>query len=487
MARILFIQNWYVDYQAIGILSACLQEKGHSAELLITTPERVVQRVRDYRYDLIGFSVITGERGKILQMIRNLRAAGITAPMVAGGLDPTFNPDYWEQQVAVDIICISEGEQALVELLDAIDAGRDYSGIRNLRVKKDGDFVRNPVRPILTAAELDRLPPFNYEVFAGYHGVPFIAYMCGRGCPYACLYCFNKAYRDRDQVGVNQYCRMRQPETCIAELVEIKRRYIDTGAKEQYIYFIDSTSLYDKRWAVKFFTLYKEQIGLKYSINACINEIDEEIVALLKATGCTLIRFGLESGDEEFRMNVLNKKITNETFVKNLALLNAAGVKYQVSIMMGFPYETIASAITTIEFCQKLNYLYTWGANLYTAYPETELAQRAIRDGLIDPEYQEKLNQPIYHYNRTLVRTPDIGKIVNLHRFSYVAITCPRLFPLIKKVLDWRPNFLFDLIFDLSYVLIRARIFFVSNMVRHPLLAVLKYSLQNITIRFSRK
>ena len=486
MAKILFIQNWYVDYQAIGVLSACLKRAGHSAELLITSPEKIVDKIISYTFDVIGFSVITGERGLILKMIEKLRNAGIKAPITVGGLDAIFNSEYWNEKSGADIICIGEGERAIVELLDAIERKSDYKSLKNFWVKEKGITYKNKLLPILTVEDLNKLPDFDYKIFENYYGVPFIAYMCGRGCPYSCAYCFNHAYRNCQDIAVKQYCRMRDPGICIEEICRIKTKYIDNGKKERYIYFIDSTSLYDKKWAIEFFTLFKEKVGLKYSINACINEIDEDISKLLKDTGCTLIRFGLESGDEEFRMNVLNKKITNETFVKNLAILNRDKVKYQISILMGFPYETIDNAFNTIKFCQEINHLYTWGVNLYTAYPESDIAKRALKDRLIDPDYNEKLNQQIYHYNKTLVRTPDIDKISNLQKLAYVAIVFPFTFPLIKKLVYLKPNKIYNLILDISYIFMRAWIFKVSNMVKYPLLSVIKYSIQNITIRFKK-
>ena len=139
------------DPMGIMCLIASVRQRGHEADLLLTNLEKDLYRaVRDYRPDVIGFSVTSGSEGYYLELIRRLRRH-VPFLSVLGGPHPTFFPEIIEQP-EVDVICRGEGDDALVELLDALAQGADYSGIRNLWVKRDGAVARNPMRPQGNAA-----------------------------------------------------------------------------------------------------------------------------------------------------------------------------------------------------------------------------------------------------------------------------------------------------------------------------------------------
>tara|TARA_B100000315_G_scaffold74900_2_gene68625 strand:+ start:2427 stop:3914 length:1488 start_codon:yes stop_codon:yes gene_type:complete len=484
MAKILFIQNFYYDYQSVGVLSACLKAKGHQTELLITSPDKVAQKIKEKEFDLIGFSVITGERGLILKMIKNI-SHNNKKPVIVGGVDIAFNPDYWATNKNVDFICIGEGENALIELMDCITNNRDYRKIKNLWIKSNGEIFKNPLRPILSKEELNKLPYFDYDILKKYKGLPFIVYSCGRGCLYSCSYCFNKTVREMHNATVKEYTRMRDPEICIEELKMVKQRYCDTGIRGNYIYFVDSTSLFNKKWAIKFFTLFKNEIGLNYSINACVNEITEEIADTLKETGCTNVRIGLESGDQNFRINVLKKYQKNDMFVKNLNYLNKRGIPALLNILFGYPYETLDNALESVKFCTKLNYWSLWSPAVFIAYPETELARKAIKDKLIDPDYNEKLNLAEYNHNKSLVLSNDIDQIKNLSSFLILVIWFPFLFPLVKRLIKIKPNWLFNTIYDITFAITYIRVWSKCKMAKRPILFMATFLLKNLGYRFS--
>ena len=71
--------------------------------------------------------------------------------------------------------------------------------------------------------------------------------------------------------------------------------------------FTDSTFNSHKKWLIEFCQQYKEKINLPWSCNLRAEIVNEEQVKALKMANCANVRFGIESGDEDIRVNILKK------------------------------------------------------------------------------------------------------------------------------------------------------------------------------------
>ena len=116
-------------------------------------------------------------------------------PIIVGGPHPTYSPEMIKQP-GIDIICRGEGEHAILELADAMEHGRDVTGIRNLHVKtRNGTIHRNPIRP---AVPLDELPLPDREMYYKYgflRDMPMKRFIASMGCPYPCTFCHEPVIR----------------------------------------------------------------------------------------------------------------------------------------------------------------------------------------------------------------------------------------------------------------------------------------------------
>ncbi len=125
-------------------------------------------------------------------------------------------------------------------------------------------------------------------------------------------------------------------------------------------------------------------------------------------------------------------------------------ISYYINTLFDYPYETLENTFKTAEFTIKVSYWKILAAGMFVTYPETVLTQKAIKEGLIDLDYYEKLNKSEYHHNKTLVRSKDIDKIINLGNFIYLLIWFPFIFPLAKILIHLKPNAVYRSIFDLG-------------------------------------
>lgn len=478
MAKVVFVQEVYFPFQSTAKLSAYLKQNGHEVNLAIGDEKKVIDRLKKLNPDLIAFSVLTPDRNFMLSTVAAIKKAGIKAPTIAGGYDITFLPQIIEYS-DLDIICKGEGEKPLSELCDMIDSKKDYSNIPNLWVKKNGKIHKNQMR--IWATNLDEYPFDDRDLYLDYDSyfkiIPFTQVLAGRGCPYPCSYCFNDGYRKLYQEeGSKGYCNLRSVGNVIEELIILKEKY-----KARYIFFNDSTLTYNKKWIIEFLQEYKKKIKIPFSINVVIPEINDEVGAALKDNGyCELVRFGLETGNEDFRKNILNKKISNEKLLKGAKMLQKYGIRYSMQMMLGLPGETLDLAWESIEVAKKLSAKDSvHGINIFKPFPGLEITEYGIKIGQYRKEdlsawdVSDELKKTkdgngdfkdlalgtrdmAFYEN---YRTDPVGEyILRLSRFSHIAIRVPALRPLIKQLIKLPDNFIYRFTWKVTEALLNIRV-----------------------------
>jgi anaerobic magnesium-protoporphyrin IX monomethyl ester cyclase len=122
--------------------------------------EDLRNKVETFQPDLIAISILEPTFTQAVSLLDAIQDCKI--PVVAGGVFPTFAPEQVLAHPAVQIICIGEGEGALLELCEKIRNKDDISEIRNLWIKRDSEIIKNPIRPVVN---LDTLPLPNYSLF----------------------------------------------------------------------------------------------------------------------------------------------------------------------------------------------------------------------------------------------------------------------------------------------------------------------------------
>jgi len=439
MARVLFLQNIPFEYMGPMYLSALLKKCGHHCHLLILSEHKTyLNDIIEYNPDLIAFSTMTGPHRWVLKTAGAIKKK-INKPIILGGPHPTFFPEVIHEPW-VDMICLGEGEFALLELADRLDKGQDISSIRNLWVKKDGRIYKNNLRHLIE--NLDEIPfPDRtlYDDCKILRSVPAMKFLTGRGCPYHCAFCFNHKYNELYR-GLGRMVRKRPVDSLIQEIKETARRY-----QLRLVRFPDDTFTGNRAWLIKFLEKYKEQINLPYTGLARANELDESVVKVLKATGCLNIYFGVETGNEHLRNKILRKNLTNKQIIDAAKLLKKYNLKFGTYNMFGLPHEDLELAFETIRLNRSIQPDYTIN-NVFQPYPRTEIAAYAASQGLLDPEaeYLETMNRG------SILQLKEIDKLINLCRFAYLAIRYPFITPIITILIKLPPNKLFKMIFDVS-------------------------------------
>jgi len=373
----------------IGILSACLKEAGCDVKLFDTTFYRTaeitgdearasalqvkatdfsdlgiepnegdivdefVDTVATYKPHLIGLSAIEVTYPLGVRLLNAVRKSGI--PTVAGGPYATFAPEIVIRAPGVDMVCVGEGERALVDLCERLRDGGDVTTIANLWVKQGRDIVKNPVRKPI---DLRGLPKQDWDVYdkrrfwkpmGGKMSVTGTFEM-NRGCPYTCTFCINSGFHEL-YGGLGGYYREQDVERMVDEMAEKKEQY-----NLSYVYLVAESFLTTTQKRIQTFgRLYQEKVGLPFWVEARPESINREKVDLLAETGCEGISVGVESGNVALRKNVLGRNVSDRTITKAFEILHESEIRVSANNIIGFPTETREMIFDTIRLDRELD------------------------------------------------------------------------------------------------------------------------------------
>lgn len=398
--KVLFLHR-NAEWLGIEYLSSALKNAGHQTELVFdpgsgdveykfnfierifdVTP-KMLRRAKEYNPDLIAFSCLTNLYPWVSKMAGLLKRE-LGAPVIVGGLHPTILPEHVIRNPHIDMICIGEGEQPLLELAQSMESGKPDFGIRNIWFKHNGEIIRNPMRTPLQ--DLDTLPFPDKEIFWRYGCFSERVYvMTTRGCPYQCTYCFNSYYKKLSAGSGGAYLRRRSVENVIAELEFFKARY---PLKE--VFFYDDIFTTDDKWIRSFCDVYKRRIRLPFKILVHPKTVRIETMKLLADAGCIYVDIGVESGSEELRSRVLKRMMSNQDIINAARTLKEARIKFCTLNMVGLPTETPEQMRQTYELNRALRPDGTI-VSIFYPYPKTELADFCLEQGLIAPAEYEKI------------------------------------------------------------------------------------------------
>jgi len=395
--------------EGLASISAVLKREGHSTNLVhLTHPpqaEEVVERVRGMKSDLLAVTCRTTIFANLLAIMRPLRVALPRLPVVIGGYHPTLDP----QEVAeegeglFDYICIGEGEGPLSELAEALKMGKRGEGIPSLWVAKGkGNWRRNPVRPLMENLDALPLPDIALFDYANLYDLRMdtAPVMVSRGCPFRCTYCCNHQLRE---VYPNQekYVRFRSPNKAIEYIKNITSKF----PQVHYINFMDNILPLKPNWTREFIAKYRLEIGLPFVCRYHAKVSSPEIIHQLAQAGCYQIHFGVESGNDYLRNQILERKVDKETIIQAFDACHKGGIATLSYNMVGLPYEDKAKFLETVKLNARLNP----GRKILSVffpYPNTRLRMIAEEGGFIakdfDFENELYLVQPQFHHQEVI-------------------------------------------------------------------------------------
>lgn len=340
-----------------------------------------LKRIEDIGPDIVGVSAMTFTLIDVLKTIKLVQEVGkkfdrkiIT---VLGGSHPHLYPEETICLENIDFVVKGEGEVSFLKLLEALDGNGNFSEIKGLVYRKDGQIFNNPVGDLIE--NLDGLPfpdrgllPVNkYNSLLG-AGRIVTTMITSRGCPFQCSFC------NRPHLG--KRFRYHSAHRVVDEM----EACIKMGIEEILIY--DDTFTINRQRVLDVCSeINKRNLKFIWDIRARVDTVDAEVLKALMSAGCTRIHFGVEAGTEKI-LRVLNKGIHLDQIEKTFKIAKEVGFEILGYFIIGAPEETKEDILATIKFAKKLNPDYVH-ITILTPYPATEIYARALKEGVIDHDY----------------------------------------------------------------------------------------------------
>jgi radical SAM superfamily enzyme YgiQ (UPF0313 family) len=345
--------------------------------------------VNFFHPDLVAMSATEDTFHLGLRLIKYIDKYDILT--IVGGVFPTFAPQKVVKNKEIDIVCVGEGEDALLELCVKLRESKDYSNIENLWIKKEsGEVIKNSMR-MTSNIDKNPLPDFSlfeearlYRPMAGkvYRMLPVETH---RGCPYGCAYCNSPAQRElyREAQSGN-FLRKKSIDVVRRELGYYKSKW-----DIEYVYFTADTFLsFTEKEFDAFIEMYSN-FRIPFWCQTRPETITREKISKLRDVGLHRIAIGVEHGNEEFRKRIINRSVKNDTIANAFNIVSECSLPAGISVnnIVGFPTETKQLAMDTVELNRMVaDQIDTMNCYAFTPFHGTPLRELSIKLGYIEED-----------------------------------------------------------------------------------------------------
>lgn len=286
----------------IVLLATILRDIGYEVIIFIENFHEINWKIVQ-EADLVCISVITCTSVGGYKIAQRCKEMGKT--VIIGGSHPTFMAE--EATQYADYVCIGESEWSFPELAGAILEGdadpRQVKGIAYRIDNPNGQFIKTEKARAVLASDLDKFPFPDFSLIYGKPKKEITPIMSSRGCPHDCDFCSVIVMFGREM-------RYRSEESVISE---IKHQ------KPNYIFFYDDNFTINQKRTIN---ILEEKMRLPGSNHLTWSaQVDvglaknEELVKLMKRSGCEYVYVGFESISDE-TLKAYNKKQNIESIRK---------------------------------------------------------------------------------------------------------------------------------------------------------------------------
>ena len=371
--------GWVMPPMGVLYLAAQLEREGIDVRVYDAQVEQraLAEVLAEFRPQIVGITCATALVESSFAAARLVKAHDPTTLVVVGGVHPTVRPDEMLRCDEVDIAVRGEGLISQGEIARAVEGDGDFSQIRGISFRCDGEIVHNPSRPL--EQDVDSFP------FPARHLVPMDVYRMSPdlsirrpydivfgafGCPFDCVFC-------AAQVVMGGSFRMRSVGNIMEEIDLVVRDY-----RPRSLLMGDDNFVISTERTAEFCATFRARgyhRTLPWQIATRVDSVDREILQNLADAGCYLVSFGIESAVPRL-LDTVEKGARPEQAEAAVRWAKEAGLKVRATFILGLPGETREESLETIAFAKRLPLDQVRFA-LATPYPGTKLWEIALEEG----------------------------------------------------------------------------------------------------------
>jgi anaerobic magnesium-protoporphyrin IX monomethyl ester cyclase len=334
--------------------------------------------------DLIGMTVFTPWVPDVGRAVRVARQAAPGAVIALGGPHVTFTAaETLATMPEVDVVARGEGDQIIVDLARAVEAGAGFEGVPGVSFRRDGatgpatvgEVMETALSPPLDPRTLP-LPAFHLMPMERYYfaslGGPFATIIASRGCPFHCTFCsewpfWRGGWRPHD------------PEQVVEQLDVLVNRY---GRKNVW-FGDDCFNVNGDHMAAICEGIVRRGIDVNwyYQGRADLVVKHKELLPLMRRAGNRMVQLGIEASNDEQREK-LNKQLRTETAEEAVRLLRQNDIVCQGMLIVGLPGDTPKIFDEKVRLVERLDVDFPVFL-VYTLFPGAQDFDKAVDEGWI--------------------------------------------------------------------------------------------------------
>lgn len=360
----------------IAYVSAYIKSRGHNvftANLEFhdgSTHDALKRLIETHAIDVLGTSGLSRDYPRLKDLIDIARAIKPDIKIVVGGGIISGDPEPAMIALDADFGVIGQGEITMHELATALNNDQPYGNVPGLIFKHGDGYVTTEVRKDIK--DLDLLPFPDYDGFSypeymkqTNHEAAYIT--ASRSCPFKCTFCFHPSgdkYRKRSLDNIFQELDMLVAKYPF-QVLQVSDELF-APKRDRVIEFCKRIAPYKLKWAVQ--------------LRVC--DVDEELLKLMRDSGCISISYGIESADDRILTSMV-KKITLAQIERALELTYNTGIDIQGSLIFGDAAETKETVENSLKWYDKHSH-YVLDLNMIHIFPGTVLYKNALARGILE-------------------------------------------------------------------------------------------------------
>jgi radical SAM superfamily enzyme YgiQ (UPF0313 family) len=348
--------------------------------------------------ELLAVSVMPGPQLRAaVPVCRAFREKYPAVPIVWGGYFASLYTEAVLNAKYVDFVVKGQGEDTLLELIEALRGSRDFSRIRGLAFKNQfGPHVQTAERPLRAPDEFP-WPPFHRLDAGKYLAHTFLGsrtavHQASIGCPFRCNFCGVVPVYDRE--------KMETPARTAAILNHLQAQY---GANA--IQFYDNNFFLREDHACELAERITP-LNLRWWCEARVDIVlrySDATLRKLRRAGCVMIFFGVESGSDAV-LRSMKKQLTVEQTVALAGRIREFDIVPEYSLIFGNPEDAERDVAENIAFVRRIKKVNPDVEIVVQTYVPTP--QRSGTYGGVEVQFprtpDEWISDPWYNY---LIRT----------------------------------------------------------------------------------
>ena len=358
-----FLKNAGKDFTVID--STFLSKSAWKEEVLAIQPA------------VIAFYTNLVTKISILELVQWAKNNLPSAKIIAGGPDVTYNKLNY-LTTGIDFIISGEGEQTMLELVDAIENNQPTHDIPGVSYLSNGTLVEGSERikikemEDLPLPDRSSIPLENYlSTWKKHHGKRTLNISTQRGCPYTCKWCSTAVY--------GQSYRRNTPKRVVEEI----KHLVDVYSVEA-LWFVDDVFTVSHKWIKELHSEFqRNDLFIPFECITRAERLNPTILHLLKEMGCFRIWIGAESGSQKI-IDKMDRRVDLRTVQEMIQETQRQGMEAGTFIMVGYPDEELIDIKQTLDHIQKCNPTHL---TITQAYP-------IKGTGLYDEMENKFINQP---------------------------------------------------------------------------------------------